>query len=61
MTPQWATDPAAICEALLLLHDDHWGLVRQTCDLVAEHEGDHMAELRACIPTARLSWAQTDD
>lgn len=54
--PQWATEDVNMCRSKLFMGDDHWGLVTQTCDLIVGHRGDHMAELRACIPTARLCW-----
>lgn len=56
----WAFDPEHICNAPLLMMDDHWGAIRQTCDLISGHQGDHAAELRSCVPVAVLSWPQND-
>jgi hypothetical protein len=38
------------------MNDSHWGKVPQQCDRPHGHDGDHMAELRACEPIAYLGW-----
>lgn len=56
----WAEHAGDVCNAPLLVPDDHWGAITQTCDLVSGHDGEHAAWLTGCIPEAALCWPQND-
>jgi hypothetical protein len=46
------------CDAVCVMHDDRWGGLIHRCELVLEHDGEHLVELNACVPPAQLRWAE---
>lgn len=45
-----------LCQAVVVLRDDHWGRINLQCELPAGHVGSHATELGASEPVAVLSW-----
>ena len=49
--------PNTRCAAVVLLHDDRYGTVRDQCELPAGHAGEHSIEYTATEPVAHLRWS----